>query len=334
MNRLLNNWKLKLFSLLLAVGLWSHVRGEVNPWETASFRVPLQGAPPSRLLVLRPEKIPREVRVTLRAPRARLRELKGFAPPNPLAPLVSPGAPGEAPTLNTPEVRASLDFSRARRGEQDVPVRARAALEDVEVIGVKPAVVALALDRAEEQELAIEAEPAPARGYRIDSLRVERGTATAFGPARALEQVATLRARVRSGPLKLNRSAHTSVAVEPLDAEGKLVADVSVEPRTVSAFAVLREEVLEKAVPLEARLSNAPANVAASGAQVLPALIRVRGPLLEVEKIGALRLEVDASGGPDRGRADEFWQRRVRVTLPPRVRAVGSDQVLVRAPLR
>ena len=99
MNRLLHNWNLKLVSLILAVGLWSHVRGEVNPWETATFRVPLaQLSPPPRFLILNAGKVPREVRVTLRAPRARLRAIKGFAPPNPLAPA------GDAPTHSEPTI--------------------------------------------------------------------------------------------------------------------------------------------------------------------------------------------------------------------------------------
>ena len=42
MNRLRHNWNLKLISLGLAVLLWLHVRGEVNPTETAEIDVPLK----------------------------------------------------------------------------------------------------------------------------------------------------------------------------------------------------------------------------------------------------------------------------------------------------
>ncbi len=325
MQRLLNNWKLKLLSLVLAIGLWSHVRGEVNPWETMSFRVPLRGAAPARLIVLNRDKLPREVRVTLRAPRARLRELKGFAPPNPLAADDASSAP------STGAVRAALDFSLARLGAQDVPVKAQALVQDAEVIGVKPANVVVQLDRAAQQELAIEAEPVAARGYRIENVRLDRSVGTLFGPSKSLARVQSLRARVRSGPLKLNAAHRIEAPLEATDARGERVPEVVVEPSGVGAVAVLREEVLQKDVPLEARLVNYAGQDALGSPQVLPDHLRLRGPRLLVEKIGSLRIQVDASRAQEQS---GFLQRRVQIELPPRVRALEGAQVLVRARIR
>jgi YbbR domain-containing protein len=330
MQRLLNNWKLKVLSLVLAVVLWSHVRGEVNPWETASFRVPLNGAAPSHLLVLNREKIPREVRVTLRAPRSRLRELKGFAPPNPLA-------PDETPTLNTGDVRASLDFSLARLGTQDVPVETRVAIEDAEFIAVKPSDIVVQLDQASQQERSIEAQIAPARGYLIDGVRLGAGSATIFGPSKALGRVRNVRAVIRSGPLALGVAKRIAAPLEAVDEEGDKVPEVVVEPPTVGAFATLRQEIIEKEVPLQARLVNAPPGDVLGAPEVIPERLKLRGPLLELEKIGALRVPLDADLAQRQG---AFLQRRVAITLPPRVLvlAQGSSQdvgeVLVRAPLR
>ncbi len=325
MQRLLNNWNLKLLSLILAIGLWSHVRGEVNPWETMSFRVPLRDAAPSRLIVLNREKIPREVQVTLRAPRARLRELKGFAPPNPLA------APDEAPSLGNGAVRASLDFSLAQLGAQDVPVKAQASLEDAEVIGVKPANVVVHLDRAAQQELSIEAQLTSARGYSIEGVRLERSVATLFGPSKSLARVQSLRAIIRSGPLKLNAAHRIQALLEATDAGGERVPEVAVEPASVGAVAVLREQALQKDVPLQVSLVNVASGDTAGPPQVLPDHLTVSGPLLQIEKIGSLRIQVDASRAQ---KQDGFLQRRVQIELPPRVQVVGSDEVLVRARLR
>jgi len=329
MQRLLNNWKLKLLSLVLAVGLWSHVRGEVNPWETASFRVPLRVSAPSHLLILNRDKLPREVRVTLRAPRARLRELKGFSPPNPLA------APDEAPALNTGAVRAALDFklalSLARLGAQDVPVKAQASVKDAEVIGVKPADVVVRLDQAAHQELDIEAHAAPARGYLIEDVRLERAQATIFGPPKSLARVQSLRAVVRSGPLKLGAPRRIEAPLEAVDAHGDRVPEITVEPPTVGAAAVLREEMVEKDVPLQARLLHLAPEQQVGPAQVLPERLTLRGPQLEVEKIGALRVPLDVSLAQSQG---GFLQRRVTIALPPRVRVVGESEVVVRAPLK
>ena len=46
MSRALNNWNLKLMALVLALALWSHVRGEVNPLESATFSVRLDARAP------------------------------------------------------------------------------------------------------------------------------------------------------------------------------------------------------------------------------------------------------------------------------------------------
>lgn len=325
MQRLLNNWKFKLLSLVLAVGLWSHVRGEVNPWETASFRVPLRGGAPPRLLVLNRDKLPREVRVTLRAPRSRLRELKGFSPPNPLA------APDEAPLLNTGAVRASLDFSLARLGAQDVPVNVQASIEDAEVLGFKPSGVVVRLDQAAHQDLAIEAHAEPARGYLIEDVRLELSQATVFGSPNTLGRVQSLRAVVRSGPLRLGKPRRIEAPLEAVDARGDKVPSITVEPSTVGTLATLREEMLEKEVPLQARVLNLAPQQQVGEPQVLPERLSLRGPRLQVEKIGALRVPLDAWLAESEG---GFLQRRVTIQLPPGVQVVSEGEVLVRAPIK
>ena len=139
MSRLLNNWNLKLVALVIAIALWSHVRGEVNPLETATFTVPLQATAPDGLTIVNRNQIPREVRVTLRAPRVTLREFKGGMPANPLAP------PSDAPPLSARYVSASLDFSVARIGTASAPVKVESLADDTEVLGAKPTDVVVTL---------------------------------------------------------------------------------------------------------------------------------------------------------------------------------------------
>jgi YbbR domain-containing protein len=314
MQRLLNNWKLKAMSLVLAVALWSHVRGEVNPWETATVRVPLFWTPPARTIVLNAPKIPSFVRVTIRAPRSRLREIKGFAPPNPLA-------ASEGPTLSNGDVRASLDFSLARRGAQDVPVKATSRLDDVEVIGTRPSDVVVQLDRAAQRDASIEADLAPARGYRIEDVRLDTPSALLLGPSAALGRVARVRARLRSGPLRLNSARRVEVALEAVNADGEPVPDVRLEPPSVGVTGTLRQETVSRRVRVEVRVrADVGAGSVPSDLQVLPSRLRVSGPLLQVEKIESLPIVVDVSGLAPGARL----ARRVRVPLPPGVRARDS----------
>lgn len=139
MNRLLNNWTLKLMALVLAVALWSHVRGEVNPLETAMFTIAVNPAAPTGWTLQNPGAVPRTVRVTLRAPRNSLRDLKGGVSVNPLAP------PDDAPALSARVLRAHLEFPVLKAGASTATIKVDSDLEDAEVIGVKPADLVVSL---------------------------------------------------------------------------------------------------------------------------------------------------------------------------------------------
>ena len=139
MSRLLNNWNLKVVALVIAIALWSHVRGEVNPLETATFTLPLQAVAPARMRIVNRTAIPREVRVTIRAPRVTLREFKGGVPLNPLAP------PSDAPPLDMRYARASLEFPVAEVGTASAPVQVDSFVNDAEILGAKPTDVVVTL---------------------------------------------------------------------------------------------------------------------------------------------------------------------------------------------
>ena len=101
--RLSHNWTLKLTALVLSIALWSHVRGQVNPWENATFKIQLVSAPPRGFVLLNSKDVPKTVTVTLRGPRLTLRSLKGPTPANPLATVE------DAPLLPPSVLKARLD---------------------------------------------------------------------------------------------------------------------------------------------------------------------------------------------------------------------------------
>ena len=311
MHRLLFNWKLKITALILSLALWSHVRGEVNPWETATFRVPLKWTAPPRTIALNRDKIPTVVRVNLRAPRSRLRELKGFTPANPLSPAAET-------TLSTGDVTATLDFALARRGEQDVPVKAESRFDDVEIIGVRPNDIIVQLDHAETRSFPIQAQDVTARGYLIENMQLESDSAIVSGLSNALEKVARVRARVRSGALSLNTRQRIAAPLEAIDAQGQVVPNAHVESPDVGVSAVLRERMVERRLPVRVR---------ATGAGDMPSLelrpenILVRGPQLQIEKTKSLFCEIAPA------ELENKTTLRRRVSLPARVVAVESAWV-------
>lgn len=136
MNRFLNNWELKIISLGLAILLWTHVRGEVNPLETVEIETPLRLTVPRGWDLTNASKIPSRVTVTLSGPRLSLRDARGGTLANPLLP----------PT-NT-RVKVAAAPLQPRAGEQNIALSGESNLSDVEVLGVKPAAISVRLERA------------------------------------------------------------------------------------------------------------------------------------------------------------------------------------------
>lgn len=128
-----------MVALVIAIVLWSHVRGEVNPLETATFTVPLQAVAPAGTMIVNRDAIPREVRVTLRAPRVTLREFKGGMSLNPLA------QPADVPQLSARYVHAELEFPILKIGNNSAPVKVESLIDDAEVLGAKPTDVVVIL---------------------------------------------------------------------------------------------------------------------------------------------------------------------------------------------
>lgn len=135
MNRLLNNWELKVISLVLAVLLWTHVRGEVNPLETAEIEMPLRIAIPQGWQLANAAKIPQRATVTLSGPRFSLRDVRGGTLTNPLLPPSST------------RVRIIESPLQPRAGEQKIEMTGETDLSDVEVLGVKPTAISVTLRR-------------------------------------------------------------------------------------------------------------------------------------------------------------------------------------------
>ena len=130
--RFLNNWTLKLTALIIAIFLWSHVRGQVNPWEVTSFKVPLKAQPPPGIVLGSNSRLPKSVVVTVRGPHLTLRSLKGSTPVNPLA---SPDTPTP---LKTGQVSATVDFTGVHPGIQSLTVNASTNTYDLDIVGVNP----------------------------------------------------------------------------------------------------------------------------------------------------------------------------------------------------
>jgi len=325
LKRFTNNWTLKLTSLILAVALWSHVRGEVNPWETATFRVALGVSPPRNMVLSSDSKPPSIVRVTLRGPRSSLRLFKGSAPPNPLAPA------DEVPLVGSDQLTARLEFATARKGRQEVTVTAETGVEDVEVIGIKPATVELTLDRAESDKFTVNPQfsPSALEDLRLDEIVVTPPRAEVFGPSTVLERVVTVRALADDRVLVPGAMRLTQVRLVALDGNDKVVSGVQVEPQVAQIRATVREEQATKELRLAPRLKGELADgYLVTSTSITPERVTVRGPARALREQSNLRVTLDVS------RAADDIRRSVRLTAPAGLTIVGDERATVTVNIR
>jgi YbbR domain-containing protein len=322
--RFTHNWALKLTALVLAIALWSHVRGQVNPWENATFKARLKVETPRGFVLLNARRMPADVTITLRGPRLALRALKGPAPANPLA------TGEDAPLLLSSQARAMLDLSNPHKGEQDAPVKVVADLEDIEVVGVKPSVVTVELDAAETRRFNIRP-TLPA----VPDLIIERATPSTprvevSGLSSQLDRISRVRAQVAPGKIgpEVLRNGKIELSGVPLlavDARGAPVENVRLEPESVNLRVTAREKQEEKTVRVAVTTSGDPVSGYAVGEiDVLPETLKVRGPRRILEKLNALPVKVDIKNY----KGD--FNRRVAVDLPDGVEAINGRRVRVR----
>jgi YbbR domain-containing protein len=329
MQRITNNWSLKLIALVLAVLLWSHVRGEVNPLEASSVDVPLKVQPPRGMVLLNPDEMPSKVTVTLRGPRLALRNIKGGGLANPLAPTE------QAPNVVEGAVEAIVDFSkfksetRTRVTEQEVPIKAETDDANrrlgVEVLGVKPDEVSVVLDRSRNARFSVQPrfEPGPELGFRVANLRVRPGSAEAYGPSKALTRISAVWARTNGRVFKRDIERVTRATLVAVDNKGGAIGNVRLEPGTVEVAGILQEDLIMRRVPLAARLTGAPAaGYHVTGIILKPARITLSGPRQTLEGLKAVSVPLDVS----RGRTT--IRHHITPKLPESMTVLDKQQVL------
>lgn len=325
MQRITNNLGMKLISLFLAVILWSHVRGEVNPLETASVDVPLKIQTPRDIVLMNENSMPEKVTVLLRGPRLALRNIKGGALANPLAPTE------QAPNVISGAVNASLDFSHSRVGEQDVSVKVASNVEDVDVMGVKPSNVTVSLDRAQSLAFPIRVQLSPSLEEGISIVRAKAAPeeVRVFGPSNTLDGIAVVKARINSKTLAPGVPKTLRAHLVAQDRHGNGVRGVHLSPDTVSVSVVLREEKLTRSLPVVARMAGIPASgYEVEKIEVSPSRLRVSGSGSALKGLEQLDAGLELSG------ASNTIERRISLDLPRGVQTDSGDPARVTVTVR
>ena len=299
------------------------MRGQVNPWENATFKVQLVSAPPRGFVLLNPKDVPKTVTVTLRGPRLTLRSLKGPTPANPLATVE------DAPLLPPSVLKATLDYSRARKGEQTIPIKNDMELEDIEVLGAKPSEVTVVLDVAEERRFNVRPQFFVGENWEVEELESSAQSARVFGPSQLLDNVVRVRARAPRDEVKAGTFNLTGVPLEAIDVDGEVLSDIPIEPPTVDLKVTIREKQVTKSVAVTVEQIGMPASGHQIGTiDIVPPRITVRGPRRLLSSLESLPVIVNIDGATD------TVVSRKRVVVPNGVATVDGERVRARIEIK
>lgn len=197
-------------ALLLAVVVWAVAVNEENPNEEKLFPTTVKVGPvnlPEDLILV--EQSITQTAVTIRAPRT------------------------VWDTLVAGQIHITADFTGLPPGEHVIPLRAQLDVPIGQVTKLNPATIRVTLESRATRELPVSVEQVgePARGYEAGHFDLSTLTAVVSGPASAVDRVSKLTATISLEGLKTD--LRKDVALDPVDASGKLVADVSIEPASV-----------------------------------------------------------------------------------------------------
>lgn len=320
--RLTNNWVLKLTSLALALALWSHVRGQVNPWEVAALKVKLNGTPPRGYVLQQDVRPPRLIVVTVRGPRLALRQLKGGGPANPLA-------GDEPPIVSSDLLHAFIDYNSPHEGDHRYPIKAETSVDDVEIVATKPVELLVGLDEAGATTLPIRTEFDLPGLWNVKSVQTSVQSATLSGPAHVLSRVASVRAVVAPESAKAGAQIFQSVPLVAYDKAGRKLSGIAVEPSATDVRARLTEREIEKVIRLTPKITGEPTpGFTVFSSRVVPSQITVKGSVKALDGLESLPATLDVGGA----KSDRV--AKIEVKLPAGVSPVSPAFVQVLASIK
>jgi len=290
------NLKWKLVALLLALCLWAYVTVSQRVGEkTFSTKIELPESPQGLAIT----SSPGTARVVLR---------------------------GELEALETAaaqvQARAHLLSSR--------PGRARARVDPIyppefTLVRITPAEIILHLERVIEKTLPVTLQliGKPSPGYTLGKPKFTPARALVSGAESAVDKVNRL--MVKIDPSYATLGQPQSELLLAVDAAGKEVAGLRVDPQTVIVIIPVQSTIASRLVPVFVPLEGNPQEGYEARITVEPSLVTVAG---EADKVKAL---MSVSTLPlSLGHASSSFRRRLALVVPEGVASISEKMVSVR----
>lgn len=295
----LNSLPLGLLSFALALVIWVTVTNEENPSIRRALpqEIPVEQVNVPRSLLVT-DTVPTRVSVALSGPRNVVNDLR------------------------PEDVVARVDLSRVeeeiaglREATVERPVRVEVRRGGVRA-EASPEMVKVKLEPQERRTVpvCVDKVDVPPPGYTLEEPVVtDPAEVTITGPRRNIDLVECAAAELRLTGLTV--SVSNQVPLEPRDAAGRAIGNVSVQPATAAVNARIRQQLFPRQVVIDVRMQGRPApGYAVSNIRVDPPSVSVVGPLETVSNLGSIPTEViDIEG------AKSDIVRAVALEIPPGV---------------
>lgn len=284
---MLKNLHLKILSLILAMVFWVFVVSLENTFFELPDEIPLQ------VFNLAPElalstKLP-PVKLTVRA-----------------------SDPVALRRLSSADFEAYVDLRNIGAGQRQVPVLVTSKNAQVNVVKSDPAELALTIEPVRQKLVSLlsEVKGQPAKGFRIDSVKLSDETVAVKGAASILSKISSAKALIQlDGTETKNVTKKAKITV--YDATGIALDELKIDNEDVSVLLTIVEVSNSKQLGIRAVITGSAVNGVVKRIEVLPAVVSVKGQRDTLEKLEILETEpIDIS------KADASFEKRVRIVLP------------------
>lgn len=270
MASLLDNWPLKLLSLVTAIILWFYVLGKADPQTTGRLSVPVMVSNvPQGLEAIRVSPEQAEIRL-----RGRESALKATP---------------------TERIRLVADLSGAKVGSNRVALRPEGVPAGLTVVPPYTATANVELDKVIERPRPLDTEVRgkPAQGFVVDEVVPAETEVTVRGPASRVREVTRAVAVVDTSGL--TESVPFTADAEPRNNRNWPVQGVTTEPSSVTVAVKVRP-VHVKHLPVRPRLGSPPSGYRVAAVTTDPLVVTVTSDE-EMGNIDSIStLPVDISG--------------------------------------
>jgi YbbR domain-containing protein len=300
------NYRTFLWAFALSIAVWVAAVTSADPDETRLLDAPVPvqiiGQDPS--LVINSD-IPKEVEVTLRAPRSVWNLIDAD------------------PQI----VQAILDISGLSSGEHSIEVQIQIDARPIQIVSVGPGTITFMLESLATQTLSVDLSLAgePAVGYQVGETSLEPVEIVVAGAQSQVQKV--MRARVSVDLSGIRENYDQTLPIEILDEKGQPVDGITVSPETIHVSMPVSQQGGYRDVAIKVITTGRVASgYRLTDISVFPPVVTVFAgdPQLVSELPGVLETQ-----SLDLQNAQEDINTRIALNLPEGISIVGEQTVLI-----